>query len=93
MALDRSWIVLSEDGRHVTLGRASDPDETELVRLAETMRARNLGGWLAVMQGDYHARRAAPTVMMVRALTPVTGDWDAAVAAFLDRRAQLLSAA
>jgi hypothetical protein len=93
MARDRRWILLAEDGRHVTLGRASDPDDTELATLTETMRAQGLAGWLAVMEGDYHARRAAPTVMLVRALTPVTVAWDAAVAAFQDRRAQALSAA
>jgi hypothetical protein len=93
MACDRSWIVLAEDGRHVTLGRANDPDAAELASLAETMHAQGLAGWLAVMEGDYHAHWATPTVMLVRALTPVTVEWGAAVAAFQDRRAQLLSAA
>ncbi|MBC9176124.1 hypothetical protein [Pseudoroseomonas ludipueritiae] len=93
MARDRRWIVLAEDGRHVTLGRGSDPDQAELASLTETMRAQGLRGWLAVMEGDYHARRAAPTVMLVRALTPVTVEWDAAVAAFQDRHIKSLSAA
>jgi hypothetical protein len=90
---DRRWIVLAEDGRHLTLGRASDPDTTELASLAETMRAQGLAGWLAVMEGDYHARRSRPRLMLVRALTPVTVEWDTAVAAFQERRVKSLSTA
>jgi hypothetical protein len=93
MARDRSWIVLSEDGRHVSLGRASDPDAAELASLAETMRGQGLAGWLAVMEGDYHTRRVTPSLMLVRALTPVTVDWESAVAAFQHKRTQALSAA
>jgi hypothetical protein len=93
MARDRCWIVLAEDGGHVTLGRASDPDTAELANLAETMRAQGLRGWLAVMEGDYHARCSSPSLMLVRALTQVTVQWDAAVTAFQKRRASSLSAA
>jgi hypothetical protein len=93
MARDRSWIVLAEDGRHVSLGRASDPDAAELASLTDGLTAQNLGGWLAVMQGDYYGGRVAPSLLLVRALTPVSVDWESAVAAFQQKRVQALSAA
>jgi hypothetical protein len=93
MAKERRWIVLSEDGRHISIGRASDPDETELVTLVDALRSQNTGGWLAVMEGDYHGAHKTPVLMMVRVLTPCTVTWDNAAAAFQQRRMQSLSVA
>jgi len=93
MAKERRWIVLSEDGRHVSIGRASDPDETELATMADALRSQDTGGWLAIMEGDYHGARKAPVLMMVRVLTPCAVTWDNAAAAFQQRRLQALTAA
>lgn len=93
MARERRWIVLGEDGRHVSVGRATDPDEAELATLADALRAQNTGGWLAMMEGNYYSGRAAPALMMVRALTPAATAWEDAAAAFQQRRRQTLSAA
>jgi hypothetical protein len=93
MARERRWIVLGEDGRHVSVGRYSDPSDAELVTVADALRAQNTGGWLAVMEGVYSRGRTAPTLMMVRSLAPVTAAWDEAAAAFQERRMQALRAA
>jgi hypothetical protein len=63
--LERRWIVLGEDGRHVTLGRHSDPSPEELVQVESALAAQGLAGWLAVMEGGYYERRK-PSLMMVR---------------------------
>jgi hypothetical protein len=93
MVRDRRWIVLGEDGRHVSIGRHSDPEEAELITLGEALRAQGSGGWLAVMEGDYYGGRTAPALMMVRPLVPAVTAWDEAVTAFQTRRVQALSAA
>jgi hypothetical protein len=93
MVRERRWIVLGEDGRHVSVGRHSDPSDAELDTIAEALRAQGSGGWLAMMEGDYYLGRAAPTLMMVRPLTPVTAAWDDAAAAFQEKRVQALSVA
>ena len=78
---ERRWIVLSGDGRHVTIGRHTDPTEEQLTLAADQLRANGLGGWLAVTEGQYYSRGKL-SVMMVRELAPASTTWEAAVAAF-----------
>jgi hypothetical protein len=93
MACERRWIVLSEDGRHVSVGRDTDPDEAELATLADALRAQNTGGWLAMMEGNCYSDCAAPALMMVRPLAPAATAWEDAAATFQQRRRQTLNAA
>jgi hypothetical protein len=71
----RRWIVLGEDGRFVTLGRAADPDDAEIRRSEEALRAQGLAGWLAVMSGSPYSR-TVPSILMVRPLAGPKG-WSA----------------
>ncbi|EFH10731.1 hypothetical protein HMPREF0731_3047 [Pseudoroseomonas cervicalis ATCC 49957] len=64
---ERRWIILGEDGRYITLGRASDPSEQEISETETALLARGLSGWLAVMQGNPYVG-AKPRLMQVRAL-------------------------
>jgi len=86
---ERRWIVLSEDGRFVTLGRASDPSEAEILDAERALIAQGLAGWLAVMQGNPYVG-AAPRLMEVRRLgepTTIFGNVaDACVAGIMRRR-------
>ncbi len=78
---ERRWIVLGEDGRHVTLGRHSDPSPTDIAQAEAGLAAQGLAGWLAVMEGAYYQPRI-PTVMMVRPLGNPQRPFPEAVAAF-----------
>jgi hypothetical protein len=64
----RRWIVLGEDGRHVTLGRDSDPAEAEIAAAEAALRAQGPHGWLAVAEGDLWSGRNSARLLMVRAL-------------------------
>lgn len=64
---ERRWIVVGEDGRYVTIGRASDPSEDEILRAEGQLAAQGLAGWLAIMQGNPYVG-SAPRLMEVRAL-------------------------
>ena len=64
---ERRWIVLGEDGRHVTIGRQSDPSPDEIAQAQASLLAQGLAGWLAVMEGNYY-QRLKPSLMMVRPL-------------------------
>lgn len=66
-SMERRWIVLSTDGRYVTLGRASDPSEDEVRQAEGRLRAKGLAGWLAVMEGNPYVG-AIPSLMEVRPL-------------------------
>ncbi len=86
---DRRWIVLGEDGRHVTLGRHSDPSLDEIAQAEASLAAQGLAGWLAVMEGAYYQRRK-PSLMMVRPLFNPERPFAEAVDAFqAARRAKL----
>ena len=57
MTKERRWIVLGEDGRHVTIGRHTDPTDDELARAADALHTSGQGGWLAVTEGQYYRAR------------------------------------
>lgn len=91
---ERRWIVLGTDGRYVTLGRASDPSEEEVLGAEEALLAQGLAGWLAVMEGSPYVG-AAPRLLEVRRLAqPAVPFADAAaicLRAIADRRTELTS--
>jgi len=86
---DRRWVIVSEDGRYSTFGRASDPTEDEIHRAEEALRAQGLAGWLGVMSGSAHGR-AVPSLVAVRPLASPTKSWEevsaACMAAIVARR-------
>jgi len=83
MALaSRSWIVLGQDGRHVTLGRAAAPTDEESVAASEALAAQGLGGWIVPLDGNYWGRGSV-TLAPVNTIGVATDlNWPAAVAAF-----------
>ena len=79
MAADRRWIILAQDGRHVTVGRAAPPSEAEIEAASAALAAQGLAGWLATLDGNYWSRRRitiAP-VQIVGDDAPL--DWSAAM--------------
>jgi hypothetical protein len=84
---DMRWIVLGCDGRHVTLGRHTDPSAEEIERAAQALRATGMGGWLAVTEGTYYGHGRL-SVMMVRELVPPERSWEEALAAFHETRSR-----
>jgi hypothetical protein len=64
---ERRWIVLTEDGKHITLGRYTDPSPEEIATSEAGLAAQGLSGWLAVMKGNYYGSDE-PSLMMVRPL-------------------------
>ncbi|MCR0983145.1 hypothetical protein [Roseomonas populi] len=89
---ERRWVVVAEDGRYVTLGRASDPSEEEILGAEKSLVAQGMSGWLAVMQGSPHVG-ATPRLMEVRVLGKPKAAFaaasDACVAAILERRREV----
>ncbi len=92
-ARERYWIVLSTDGRHVTLGRHSDPTEEEILAVEHSLEAKGLAGWLVVMEGNYYSSRGQLGLMMVRPLAAPAWAFEHAVAAFQATRARALQPA
>ncbi len=50
-AAERRWVILDTLGRHVTVGRHTDPSDAELDAAAVTLAGEGVGGWLAVLEG------------------------------------------
>jgi hypothetical protein len=82
----RRWIILAQDGRHVTMGRAAPPSAAEVEAAAAALAAQGLAGWLATLDGDYWGRGRVELAPMQIIGTPVAMEWAAAVAAFGARR-------
>lgn len=79
---ENRWIALAEDGRHSTLGRDTDPTESEIDAVEKALAEQGLHGWLAVAEGDYWAKRGNVSLMMVRPLGTPSVTFEAAAAAF-----------
>ena len=88
---ERRWVILGDDGRHVSIGRATDPSEDELARAADGLRAAGLGGWVAILEGSYYQTRGKISLMMVREIAPPASTWETAVTLFQTRRRQAIA--
>jgi hypothetical protein len=78
----RRWIVLGQDGRHVTLGRAAPPSAEEITAAGDALARQGLAGWLATLDGDYWGRGRVTLAPVQIIGMPAVLDWPAAVAAF-----------
>jgi hypothetical protein len=86
---ERSWIILGEDGRHITLGRSSDPTNVELAQAKAGLAGQGLSGWLAVMDGSYYMQ-GSPNLLMVDPICNPRRSFADAVAAFHIERKKML---
>lgn len=75
---DRRWIILCEDGRFSTLGRARDPSKEDVENAEVGLKAQGLAGWLAVMSGSQYATNV-PSFIEVRPLACPTTEFSDAV--------------
>ncbi len=89
--LETRWIVLGTDGRHVTLGRHTDPTQEEVAAAESGLAAQGLAGWLVLMKGGYYVQ-GKPSLMMVRPLANPARPFEEAAADFETKRKATLSA-
>ncbi len=82
MPSERRWIILAQDGRHVTMGRAAPPTEAEVEAAAVALAAQGLAGWLATMDGNYWSRRRVALAPVQMLGDGAALDWPAAITAF-----------
>jgi hypothetical protein len=78
---EQRWIVLGDDGRHVSLGR-TEPSEAQVKAASDALAAQGLSGWLARMQGEYYSRRKVTLEPLQRIGAAQEPDWQAALSAF-----------
>jgi hypothetical protein len=83
---EKRWIVVTQDGRHSTIGRHSDPTADELDTISGQLDSARIAAWLAISEGAYYGAGAI-TLMMVRRLTTTDGDWAAAERNWREHRA------
>jgi hypothetical protein len=90
-ARERRWLVVAEDGRHVTLGRHSDPSDEEVAEAGRGIDALGLAAWLVISEGGYY-NRIKVSLMVVRSITTKQGDWVTAEARWHEHRKAALDA-
>ena len=90
---ERRWIVLAQDGRHVTLGRAARPTAEEIATASDGLARQGLAGWIATLDGDYWGRRRVTLAPVHTIGAAAALDWPAAVAAFEQARQRARRAA
>lgn len=75
------WLIVAQDGRHVTMGRAAPPSDDEVMRCAEALVAQGIvGAWFVEMSGQYWSRRRVSLVPIRQIVAG--GDWQGAEARF-----------
>jgi hypothetical protein len=90
MPSERRWIILAQDGRHVTMGRAAPPSEAEVAAAAAALAAQGLAGWLATLDGNYWSRRSVTLAPVQMLGDEATLNWPAAITAFEAARQRAL---
>ena len=80
--VEKRWIILAQDGRHVTMGRAAPPSVAEVETAAAALTAQGLAGWLATLDGSYWSRRRVTLGPVQMLGDGTTLDWPAATSAF-----------
>lgn len=88
--LEIRWIVLGTNGKHVTIGRDTDPTKEEVAVAEAALVAGGLSGWLALMKANYYSRHK-PSLSMIRALGNPSSTFDEAARAFLVEREKLVT--
>ena len=86
----RRWIILAQDGRHMTMGRAAPPSGAEIAAAAAAVTAQGLAGWLATLDGNYWSRRRVALAPVQMLGDSNTLDWPAAITAFEAARQRAL---
>ena len=66
--MKRPWIVLGEEGRPISLSRASVPSDFEVEQAEAALRAQGFSGWLAELKGDYRVSATRPRLAEIRPL-------------------------
>jgi len=84
--VERRWIILAQDGRHVTMGRAAPPSEAEVETAGAALTAQGLAGWLAILDGNYWSRRRVTLAPLQILGDCASLDWPAAIIAFTAAR-------
>ncbi|MFZ0509017.1 MAG: hypothetical protein WBE85_04625 [Methylocella sp.] len=79
---DRRWVVVSEDGRYTTIGRASNPTDGQIRDAEDALRRQGLAGWLAIMSWSAYGTKV-PSLIEVRPLASPAKSWDEVSAACL----------
>jgi hypothetical protein len=90
MRAERRWIILAQDGRHVTMARAAPPSEAEVEAAAAALAAKGLAGWLATLDGNYWSRRRVALAPVQMLGDGTTLDWSTAITAFEAARQRAL---
>ena len=81
-----TFIVLGDDGRHVLLGRAVEPDAAEVATIGAKLAEAGRGGWVVLMRGDYWRRSRRVRLALIQEAAPSPTPFDQAEAAFQARR-------
>ncbi len=84
-AAERRWVILDTLGRHITVGRHSDPSDAELDAAAVALAGEGVGGWLATLTGSYYGRRPVQ-IHKVAELVAGPVSFDLAAALFQAKR-------
>ncbi len=86
LGMTQTTIILTDDGRHVSIGRATEPSESEIASSARGLIALGLGGWLVRMSGPYYSPSEPVTLTILREIASPAKSFEEAEAAFRSLR-------
>ena len=87
---EKRWLIIAQDGRHVTLGRHTSPAPDEISTAGSQLDKLGLAGWLVVSEGAYYSNGAVD-LLFVKPITKLIGNWDKANSAFYSIRQGIMT--
>ncbi|MEN3174931.1 hypothetical protein ABDK75_02765 [Gluconobacter sp. OJA] len=80
--MHQQWLIIAEDGRHVSLGRHTSPTEDELNVVEKGLLSQGLGGWLVRTMGNYYDRKKSYNIFVEKQIAPASVTWEVAETRF-----------
>jgi hypothetical protein len=81
-----TYIVLGDDGRHISLSRVLPPDPATARDIGDKLQRDGRGGWVVRMDGDYWAKTFDVALSEPVSIAPSASSWGEACEAFFLRR-------
>ena len=92
LSVDRSYLMISQDGSHSVLGRQIEPNLEILATATADLNSLGMAGWCVLSEGRHGTPGDKLALIPIQQLSATEGNWEQAAAAFDALRARAYGA-